>query len=67
MASIGFIWSQNRSPTMTAQRRDRNSAPRWIRKVLPGAVVVLVVGSLGTFLCNAVAKARNAARSATTT
>ena len=52
---------------MTAQRRDRNSAPRWIRKMLRPLVVVLVVGSLGTFLCNAVAKARNAARSATTT
>ena len=30
---------------MTAPRRDRHSAPRWIRKVLPYSVVVLIVGS----------------------
>ena len=41
---------------MTAQRRDRHSAHRWIRKVLPGSVVVLVVGSLGIFLYRAVEK-----------
>jgi hypothetical protein len=52
---------------MTAQRRDRDSAARCIRKVLAGSVVVLVVGSLGTFLSRAVANARTAARSAATT
>ncbi len=52
---------------MTAQRRDQHPAYRWIRKALPGSVVVLVVGSLGIFLYRAVEKSRNAARSATTT
>jgi hypothetical protein len=51
---------------MIAQRRDRHFALRWIRQVLPSSVVVLVVGSLGTFLYHAVENARNAARSATT-
>jgi hypothetical protein len=52
---------------MTAQRRDRHSTHRWIRKALPCSVVVLVVGSLGTYLYDAVEKSRNAADSATTT
>jgi hypothetical protein len=56
-----------RSPAMTAQSQIRHSGHRWIRKALPCSVVVLVVGSLGTFLFHAVENARNAARSATTT
>ncbi len=52
---------------MTAQQRDRPSARRWIRRLIPTSVVVLVVGSLATILFRAVEKARNAARSATTT
>ena len=52
---------------MTAQSRDRHSGPRWIRKMLPSSVVILVVGSVVTFLYHAVENARNAARSATTT
>jgi hypothetical protein len=52
---------------MTAQRRDRNSARRWIRKVLPLSIGAMVVGFLGTYLCQAVQKARNAAWSANTT
>ncbi len=57
----------NGSPTMTAQHRDRPFARRWIRKVIPASVVVLIVGSLGTILYRAVEKARNAAMSASTT
>ena len=52
---------------MTAQRRDQHPAHRWIRKALPGSVVLLVLGSLGTVLYHAVENARNAARSANTT
>ena len=52
---------------MTALCRDGDSANRWIRKVLPGSIVVLIVGFLGAFLYQAVENARNAARSANTT
>ena len=52
---------------MTVQSQDQYAAQRWIRKALPWSFVVLVVGSLGTVLYRAVEKARNAARSATTT
>jgi hypothetical protein len=52
---------------MTDQQRDRPSDRRWIRRLMSASVVVLIVGSLGTVLYRAVEKARNAARSATTT
>jgi hypothetical protein len=52
---------------MTAQSQIRHARRRWIRKALPWSVVVVVVGSLGTFLYRAVEQSRNAARSATTT
>jgi hypothetical protein len=52
---------------MTAQHRDRPFSRRWIRKVIPASVVVLIVGFLGTILYRAVEKARNAAMSASTT
>jgi hypothetical protein len=52
---------------MTTRQGNRTSDRRWIRRVIPRSVVVLVVGSLGTFLYHAVENARNAARSATTT
>jgi hypothetical protein len=35
---------------MIVQHRDQQTAPQWIRKALPCSVVVLVVGSLGTYL-----------------
>jgi hypothetical protein len=52
---------------MTSLLRPRHSANRWIRKLLPRSVVVLVVGSLGVFLYDGIENARNAARSANTT
>jgi hypothetical protein len=52
---------------MTVQQRNRPSARRWIRKLMPVAIVLMIVGSLGTVLYREVEKARNAARSATTT
>jgi hypothetical protein len=52
---------------MTALRRDRQSARRWARKVLPCSVVVIVVGSLGAYLYRGVQQARNAALSSATT
>ncbi|HEX3447211.1 MAG TPA: hypothetical protein VHS97_03105 [Isosphaeraceae bacterium] len=52
---------------MTVQQGDRPFARHWNGTVLPGAVVVVVVGSLGIFLYHAVENARNAARSAATT
>jgi hypothetical protein len=52
---------------MTAEGRDQHSILRWIRTALPGSVVVLVVGSVCTFVYDAVDKARNAADAATTT
>ena len=52
---------------MSDQQRDRPSARRWIRRVMPASAVVVLVGSLGTVLYRVVEKARNAARSAVTT
>jgi hypothetical protein len=52
---------------MTDQQRARPSARRWIRRVMPASIAVLIVGSLGTVLYRAVESARNAARSAGTT
>jgi hypothetical protein len=52
---------------MNVQQRDRLSDRRWIRKLMPVAIVLMIVVSLGTILYRAVEKARNAARSADTT
>ena len=67
MASIGFIWSPNESPTMTAQQNDRPLTRRWIHRLVPVSIVILIVGSLVAVLGRAVSQARNAAMSAATT
>ena len=52
---------------MAAERRNRISDRRWIRKGLPCSVAVVGVGFLGANLYQALEKARNAALSANTT
>ena len=67
MASIGFIWSQiGIRPWPLCVETDALLLDGFV-KCFPHSVVLLVVGSLGSFLYRAVENARNAARSATTT
>jgi len=52
---------------MTVQQIDRPSARRWVHRLVPGSIVILIVGSLVAVLGRAVSKARVAAMSAATT
>jgi hypothetical protein len=58
MASMGFNGSRT---------GDRPSSRRWIHRLVPVSIVILIVGSLVAVLGRAVSKARNAAMSAGTT
>jgi hypothetical protein len=51
---------------MTVQQGDLPSAHRWVRRLVPVSIVILIVGSLVAGLGRAVSKARNAAMSAAT-
>ncbi len=57
----------NGTPTMTIQQRDRLFTRRWIHRLVPVSIVILIVGSLLAVLGRAVSQARNAAMSAATT
>ncbi len=56
----------NESPTMTAQENNRPLTRRWIPRLVPVSIVILIVGSLLAVLGRAVSQARNAAMSAGT-
>jgi hypothetical protein len=52
---------------MAVPQRNHPFVRRWLRRLVPASVVIIVVGFLGAGLYHAVEKARNAARSAATT
>jgi hypothetical protein len=52
---------------MTVQQGDLPSAHRWVRRLVPVSIVILIVGSLVAVLGRAVSEARNVAMSAATT
>jgi hypothetical protein len=52
---------------MTVQQADHSTALRWVRRLVPVSILILIVGSLIGVLGRAVSQARNAAMSAATT
>jgi hypothetical protein len=57
----------NGRPTMTVRQGDLPSAHRWVRRLVPISIVILIVGGLVALVAPAVSNARNDARSAATT
>jgi hypothetical protein len=51
---------------MAAPHINPGFAHRWLRRLLPASVTILIVASLGAVLVDAVAKARKAAYAADT-